>query len=639
MRERAKRAAIGIITHIIRCGGHIEPQRRTNLGRHFVCGIFGLVAKTGSVDARRVDQLTDLVAHRGPDGRGVRVKGNVGLGHRRLAIIDLTDDGAQPMRDRRFPVWITYNGEIYNYLELRSELASLGYAFFTASDTEVLLAAYICWGTKCLERLNGMWSFAIHDERDNTLFCARDRFGVKPFYYVDTVTEFAFGSEIRQLLPLIERPVAEDDLVNDFLVCGLTDHTNRTFFKGIEKLPPGHWMRVDITTGKAAIERYYSLAPCRLAVDEESSAELLRELLDDAVRLRLRSDVRVGTCLSGGLDSSSVATLAARRYAQGSNERFFAITAVSEQASNNEEAYAAEVAEKSELNWLRTKPGYEDFASTAEALLDVQEEPFAGPSIMMQHEVMKSARSNGVIVLLDGQGGDETLLGYHRYYAAWLLDHFRRGGLRGFLSAFRAATQAGVSSWRLLMYLFGASSARLRGAYYRWRYAFLKNPGLPEPLRRFARATKDAQGMQVLEITETNLPMLLRFEDKNSMRFGIETRLPFLDYRFVEFALALPTHVKLNKGWAKWPLRMAMNDLLPSRISWRTDKIGFAAPDQLWLTRHSAAMYDRVITSELLTRYVDMQILKRKFHRLDLGMRWRLYCVALWGERFQVQAP
>ncbi|MHC2461138.1 asparagine synthase (glutamine-hydrolyzing) [Bradyrhizobium embrapense] len=604
-----------------------------------MCGIFGLVGKTGPVDARQVDQMTDLVAHRGPDGRGVRVNGNVGMGHRRLAIIDLTDDGAQPMRDRRLPIWITYNGEIYNYVELRTELEALGYTFHTASDTEVLLTAYVCWGAGCLERFNGMWAFAIHDERDNTLFCARDRFGVKPFYYVNTATQFAFGSEIRQLLPLIGRPIADDDLINDFLVCGMTDHTSRTFFKGVEKLPPGHRMRVDVSTGQVEIERYYSLAPGPAVSDESGAAKLLRELLDDATRLRLRSDVRVGTCLSGGLDSSSVATLAARRYAPGSSERFFAITAVSEQASNNEEAYAAEVAGKAELNWLRTKPSYQDFASTTETLLDVQEEPFAGPSIMMQYAVMKAARSNGVIVLLDGQGGDETLLGYHRYYAAWLRDHLRSGGVGGFLSAFGAATQAGISRGRLLMYLFGASSAGLRAAYYRLRYAFLRNPDLPEPLRRFASKTRDAQAMQVLEITETNLPMLLRFEDKNSMRFGIETRLPFLDYRFVEFALALPTRIKLNKGWPKWPLRAAMSDLLPASISWRRDKIGFAAPDQIWLTRHSAVMHDKVIASALLARYVDMPKLKRKFHRLDLGMRWRLYCVALWGERFRVEAP
>lgn len=604
-----------------------------------MCGIFGLVSKTGPVDADQVGRLTDLVAHRGPDGRGLRINGNVGLGHRRLAVIDLSNDGAQPMRHREHPIWIAYNGEIYNYLELRAELEALGFVFHTSSDTEVLLASYVCWGAGCLERFNGMWSFAIHDERDNTLFCARDRFGVKPFYYLDTNREFAFGSEIRQLLPLVESRVAEDDMVRDFLVCGLTDHTNRTFFKGIEKLPPAHWLRLDVSSGQVTIERYYSLVPRTTGLDEASTPDLVRELLDDATRLRLRSDVRVGTCLSGGLDSSSVATLAARHYALGSNERFFAITAVSEQASNNEEAYAAQIAARSELNWLRTKPTYEDFASTAETLLEVQEEPFAGPSIMMQYEVMKTARSNGVIVLLDGQGGDETLLGYHRYYAAWLFDHFQRASVRGFLSAFSDAISAGISPRRLLMYLFGAGSSRLREAFYRWRYAFLRNPELPESLRRFARKTRDAQEMQVLEITETNLPMLLRFEDKNSMRFGIETRLPFLDYRFVEFALSLPTRTKLNKGWAKWPLRAAMQDLLPASIIWRKDKIGFAAPDQLWLNQHSPAMYGKVINSALLARYVDLAAVKKKFHGLDLGMRWRLYCVALWAERFRVEAP
>jgi asparagine synthase (glutamine-hydrolysing) len=603
-----------------------------------VCGIFGLINKTGPADADLVRRLTDMVAHRGPDGRGVRVSGNVGLGHRRLAIIDLSEDGAQPMRDTRHPIWITYNGEIYNYLELRAELETMGFVFKTSSDTEVLLAAYVCWGEKCLEHFNGMWSFAIHDERDNTLFCARDRFGVKPFYYIDTSTEFAFGSEIRQLLPFMKRVIAEDDLVNDFLVCGLTDHTDRTFFKDIKKLSPGHLLRANLSTGWIEVEQYYSLALGAREADERTAPDLLRDLLEDATRLRLRSDVRVGTCLSGGLDSSSVATLAAKRHSLNSTEAFFAITAVSQQASNNEEQYAAEVVKDSGLNWLRTQPTYEDFAATAETLIDVQEEPFAGPSIMMQYEVMKTARSNGVIVLLDGQGGDETLLGYERYYAAWLLDHFRQGGIPGFLSAFLSATaaNANVPVRRLAMYFFGASFAPLRALAYRWRYSFLKQPYLPESLRRFARHTRDARAMQVLEITETNLPMLLRFEDKNSMRFGIETRLPFLDYRLVEFALGLSTRVKLNSGWTKWPLRAAMQNVLPANICWRKDKIGFAAPDQLWLSQHTPTMREKVINSPLVARYVDMKMLKKRFERLDLGMRWRLYCVALWGERFQV---
>ena len=273
-----------------------------------------------------------------------------------------------------------------------------------------------------------------------------------------------------------------------------------------------------------------------------------------------------------------------------------------------------------------------------ETLLEVQEEPFAGPSIMMQYEVMKAARSHGIIVLLDGQGGDETLLGYHRYYAAWLLDHFRQSGVRGLVCGISTAARAGVSAKRTIMYLLGAGSAHIRSAFYRRRYPFLKRNHLPDALRRFARATRDARAMQTLEITESNLPMLLRFEDRNSMRFGIETRLPFLDYRFVEFALGLTTQTKINHGWTKWPLRAAMQALLPASICWRKDKIGFAAPDQLWLSRHSPIMYAKVADSELLRHYVDLESVRKKFHTLDLGMRWRLYCVAIWGEHFGVTA-
>ena len=602
-----------------------------------MCGIFGIINKEGLADKAQVRELTDLVAHRGPDGSGTHVNGNIGLGHRRLAIIDLSCDGIQPMRHRHQPLWVTYNGEIYNYIELRQELQALGAVFETATDTEVLLNAYLAWGEGCLDRFNGMWSFAIHDERDNSLFCARDRFGVKPFYYVDTPAAFAFGSEIRQLLPLIETRQADEELINDFLVCGLSDHTGRTFFKGIEKLLPGHSLRLNGTSGKFSINRYYSLSAHHAQVEDESAPDALRDLLDDAVKLRLRSDVRVGTCLSGGLDSSSVATLAAAQHEKSSSEAFFAITAVSQQATNNEEQYAAKIVEQSRLSWIRTQPTYKDFAATVKTLIDVQEEPFGGPSIMMQYEVMKTARANGVTVLLDGQGGDETLMGYQRYYAAWLLDRLRNDGIGGFLTAFRAAAR-NTPVEKLAMYLIGGSSVVIRELAYRWMYGFLKKPLLPDSLKRFTRNARDAGAMQVLEITETNLPMLLRFEDKNSMHFAIETRLPFLDYRLVEFALGLPARVKLNEGWTKWPLRVAMQKLLPRDICWRKDKIGFAAPDQLWLNQHTSIMYAKVASSSLVAQYVKMELLKKRFHALDIGMRWRLYCVALWGEHFKVDA-
>lgn len=602
-----------------------------------MCGILGIVGKRGPVSEEQVRTLTDLVSHRGPDGFGMHVEGNVGLGHRRLAIIDLSANAAQPMRHGSEPVWITFNGAIFNYLELRQELEAQGAAFHSVSDTEVLLNAYLVWGPKCLERLNGMWSFAIHDRRDNTLFCARDRFGIKPLYYTNTPDAFAVGSEIRQLLPLLGDRRADAELVNDFLLCGLTDHTNRTFFTGIEKLAPGHFLRVDTTTGNITVNQYYRLVPDKAAaeIDHETGAEQVRTLLDDAVRLRLRSDVRVGTCLSGGLDSSSVAALASAAH----GGTFGAITAISEQASNNEEPYAAQVVDRCKLDWIRVKPSYADFAASVAELIDIQEEPFGGPSIMMQYAVMKAARANGVVVLLDGQGGDETLLGYDRYIAAVLRDRSGGGFFDRIATVRRAlAANANLSLTRLAVLFFGMSSARLRSLAYRLRFGFMKNLQLPPSLRRLADSTRDTRAMQALEIAEVNLPMLLRFEDKNASRFAVEARLPYLDHRFVEFALGLPVRLKMHEGWAKWPLRKAMADQLPDSICWRRNKITFAAPDGLWLTSHSPQMRRQVLGSALLAKHVDMKALARRFDRLGLAMRWRLYCVAMWGDQFQVRA-
>ena len=607
-----------------------------------MCGIFGIVGKAGPVSEGQVRELTDLVAHRGPDGSGIHRDGKVGLGHRRLAIIDLSADGAQPMRHGSLPVWITFNGAIFNYLELRQELELLGATFRSASDTEVLLNAYLAWGPECLERLNGMWAFAIHDGRDNTLFCARDRFGIKPLYYTDTDREFALGSEIRQLLPLIGERRADAELVDDFLLCGLTDHTQRTFFKWIEKLPPGHFLRVDIATGRYAPERYYHLIPDKTAAnaDTDTAADRVHRLLGDAVRLRLRSDVRVGTCLSGGLDSSSVAALAAGAQDKARPAEFCAITAVSQEPGNNEEAYAAAVVEHCGLTWIRARPTYEDFSASLGELIDIQEEPFGGPSIMMQYAVMKAARANAITVLLDGQGGDETMLGYDRYYAAWLRDCFRKRGVGGFVSGVRGAlsANANLSLPRLAMLFIGMGSASVRSLGYRWRYGFMKKLALPKALKRLAQSMGDAARMQGLEIAETNLPMLLRFEDKNSSHFAIEARLPYLDHRFVELALGLPVSLKMHDGWTKWPLRQAMAGILPRAIGWRRNKIGFAAPDHLWLDRHLPQMREKVLASNLVAAHVDMAALARRFDKLGLLMRWRLYCLALWGEQYGISA-
>ncbi|WP_207485297.1 asparagine synthase (glutamine-hydrolyzing) [Arenibaculum pallidiluteum] len=607
-----------------------------------MCGIAGIVARHGGLEVGRlIREMTTRVRHRGPDDEGWLVEGRVALGHRRLAILDLSAAGHQPMTsaDGRFA--ITYNGEIYNFIELRSELEAMGHRFRTGTDTEVVLTAFAAWGPECLARLNGMWSFAIHDRLRRTIFASRDRFGEKPFYYVRTEACFAFGSEIRQLLPLLPSTRANAALVADFLLTGSPAQSTETFFEGVSSLAAGHFLVYDIKADRCAHGRYYSLAE-RLAAADPSPAEepvaALRRTFEDAVRLRLRSDVQVGACLSGGLDSSSISLIAARQNARA-GARFNAVTAISEDPRNNEETYAAEVVKAGDLRWITTRPGYDDFRALLPHVVEHQEEPFPGPSICMQAFVMRAARENGVVVLLDGQGGDETLLGYERYCSPYCYALWRE---KGILEAIRGAREAirntaGMSAWRLIAQslLWFVPAARYRYFIRRGRY-LSPRPALPGWVGSFARSCLDVRALQILEMEATGLPALLRYEDKNSMAYSVEARLPFLDHRLVEQCISLEPQLKMQGGWTKWVLRRAMADLLPEGIAWRRNKIGFAAPTDLWLARHRDVMARAVTTSPLIARFCDQSRLTHQFGALDRDSQWRLYSLALWEERFSV---
>lgn len=608
-----------------------------------MCGIAGFVARKATLDPGRViREMTERVRHRGPDDGGHYLRGRVALGHRRLAIIDLTSSGHQPMRSRDGRFVITFNGEIYNYLELREELSALGAVFRTATDTEVILAAFEAWGEDCLSRFNGMWAFALYDEREERLFAARDRFGIKPFHYILTDACFAFGSEIRQLLPLLDSVKANPVAVSDFLLTGAHIQSAESFFEGVLNLKSGHCLVYDVRSGDCSVRRYYGLSGRLETMGTRSGPEALgelRRLLEDSVRLRLRSDVRVGTCLSGGLDSSSVAMIAARLQG-GGGAPFGAVTAVSEDPRNSEEAYAGEVVAAGGLDWIRVRPGYGDFRALLPHVVEHQEEPFATPSICMQAFVMKAARENGVVVLLDGQGGDETLLGYDRYYSAYCVALWRRGGVREMVQGMRQAVRhnANLNAFQLMAYVTLGLLPSARYLYYLIRSSYLApRPAPPDWVGDFARSCLDVRSLQALEVEVTGLPQLLRFEDKNSMAYAIEARLPFLDYRLVEHALSLAPDMKIREGWTKWALRQAMSDLLPPDIAWRRNKIGFAAPDDLWIGRHLTAMARTVAGSPLVDRFCHPGRLTRRYHGLDRGSQWRLYSLALWEERFGVR--
>jgi asparagine synthase (glutamine-hydrolysing) len=449
-----------------------------------MCGIAGILSRTPP-DAALMERVCGSLAHRGPDGKGIWTgrcnDWNVMLGHRRLSIIDLSDAASQPMASADGSCHIVYNGEIYNYIELREELRGLGFEFRTKSDTEVILAAYRQWGADCLNRFNGMWAFAIHDAKKNILFCARDRFGIKPFYCFRKPGLFVFASEIKALLRHPEAPrVANASRVADFLAFGLVDHSPETFFKDIDRLPPAHYMVIE--DGRLSLQPYWVPPKAEPAPETDSaeSASRFLELFSDAVRIRLRSDVPVGTCLSGGLDSSSIVCVANRimfgkdspidRDLVGERQKTF--TACYGNAEFDERPFVDVVTGQTNASSHRVFPEAAILLKDMDALISHQEEPFGSTSIFAQWCVMRKVKETGVKVLLDGQGGDELLAGYDAYYAALAADR---------LADFRPiAALAGLKKAR-----------RLRGLKAKWlaaRTAFFLVPDcLKRPLFPFAK--------------------------------------------------------------------------------------------------------------------------------------------------------
>jgi len=607
-----------------------------------MCGIAGIVGLGGqTIQREMLVDMVNRVAHRGPDGEGTLLEGPVGLGHRRLAIVDLSLDGRQPMTDLKGENTVVFNGEIYNHVELRRELVEMGHMFASSSDTEVLLAAYVQWGEACVSRFNGMWSFAILDRRRNRLFCSRDRFGKKPFYFVRTGEYFAFGSEIRQLLPFLARREAHRETVLQFLVGSVAEPLDQSFFAGVRKLPGGHNLVLDLGTREFSIFRYYELSrdASVAALSLDDAVERFSSLLEDAVRIRLRADVPVGTCLSGGLDSSSVATLAARQYHAIADGPFAAITSASELAGSDETEYARQVVQHNQLRWHLVRPEYPDFAGSLDDVMLAQEEPFPSPSVVMQYFVMQAARQNGMTVLLDGQGGDETLLGYERYFAAHYLAQARtKGWGHTFYDVVRnSRNNALMAPWRVLAYFAYFNSARVRWSVYRRRHPYLRDlPDMLPGLQQYAEASGNVFGLQRLEIERTNLPALLRYEDKNAMWHAVETRLPFLDYRLVEFSLSLPGDAKIADGWTKYVLRQAMAGRMPDSIVWRRNKMGFEAPASKWFAQHRQVMRDTILGSHVLDQLGRPGAMERQYDALDPLTRWRLFAVAKWERLFNV---
>jgi asparagine synthase (glutamine-hydrolysing) len=606
------------------------------------------------------------------------------LGSRRLAILDLSAAGHMPMSYADGRCWVVFNGEIYNYRELRQQLQQLGYTFRSDSDTEVILAAYLEWGVNCLSRFNGMFGLALWDSERNVLFCARDRFGVKPFYYHQRDGFFAFASEIKALVqhPVVPR-IPNEPIVYDYLALGLSDHSAQTFFDGIVALPPGHFALLNLTDGTLRQQQWWTVEVNDRFVPDDArhSAHVYAEfadLLEDAVRLRLRSDVPVGSALSGGLDSSSIVVLANRllleeqvipRQLVGEHQQTF--TARNFEANIDEHFYSNLIVQRTGAQEHLVYPKAETLWGELAQFAWHQDEPVNSTSQYAQWCVMRLAKQNGVTVLLDGQGGDEILAGYTAYIPLYVAQVRQYAGLG---AAAKAAWQtARIGGGPTVDHLINHAKHRLPWRAQRlidvlrpprlspghggtglqeWQLA----PALMDHCheRRWTAPQLDSAGLAGhlhRDLTATNLPKLLRYEDRSSMAFSLETRLPFLDYRLVQMVFGLPLNYRFHDGWSKYILRRAMSDRLPSEIVWRKTKLGYPTPEVNWLRAGSATV--RQVLREnadnpLLAQYVRPEALREMAALPDDALAvapglWRIVNLAVWLGLFfgkdQQQAP
>jgi asparagine synthase (glutamine-hydrolysing) len=574
-----------------------------------MCGLAGILGLGNSrIGSGAILAMARSIAHRGPDGEGFLgwnggsdfcTAGQAGMlepsrlfmAHLRLAIIDVTDEGWQPMSSDDGSHAIVFNGEIYNYLELRAELEGLGWSFHSSSDTEVLLKAWLQWGPAVLPRLSGMFAFAILDTKKRTLFVARDPFGIKPFYWTRTASSFAFASEIKALLTLDDLPrQADPQGLYNYLRLGFTDHDGQTLLSGVQRLPPAHWAEIDLDDPKVEARRYWSVPNERLDIGFDEAAARLRQLFLDSVGLHLRSDVPVGAALSGGIDSSAV--VMAMRALQGDSLDIHAFSYTAADESLNEERWIDLVgaAAKATVHKVRLSPA--ELVGDLDTIIAVQDEPFGSTSILAQYHVYRLARQTGIKVTMDGQGADEMLAGYPVYYAARLAGLVKKGHLAeagAFLLANRShmpSTLLRAGRWLLPESLQGPArllaGERLAPPWLKGEWFRSRNAKMAEAL---PKAGTDVLHTALLDsFTTRSLPALLRYGDRNSMAHSVESRVPFLSVPLVEFIFSLPDPLLISAdGTTKAVFRAAMRGIVPDAVLDRRDKIGFATPQRDWL--------------------------------------------------------
>jgi len=663
-----------------------------------MCGISLLIRLDEKSRVDHIERMTRCVRHRGPDDEGYvffsQVQGTYGsfcvggdetpesvldaglpytppqsrhtvpehpdiaMGHRRLSIIDLSPAGHQPMcyGDSRY--WIVYNGEIYNYEILRTELEQLGHTFLSQTDTEVILAAYVQWGKECLLKFNGMWAFTIFDSVAGKVFAARDRFGIKPLYYWHSPEGLlAFASEIKQftVLPGWEARI-HGQRAYEFLNYGLSDHTDETMFQGVRQVKGGWAVEASIEELQSGVPVYpwYTLNPNRFRGSYQEACTAFSELFRESVQLRLRADVPVGSCLSGGLDSSSIVCMVNEILKEtGDPVLQQAFSARSEDPSLDEFPYIEEVVKSRNIKSHSILPRFDDLFTSLDDLVWHNDEPFSSTSIFAQSSVFHLASQAHIKVMLDGQGADEILAGYHYLFKMYLAELLKQWKFIHFfkeVGEFRKVhgydPKKDISG--LIYYILPDFLRKLGMRHHasfilppwlnRERIAF--DPGYPIPSSGTRKNLMHQQSLVLVLVK--SLPALLHYEDRDSMAHSVESRVPFLDYRLVELVLSLPTEFKIKNAITKRVLRDALSPIIPEKIVRRMDKIGFATAEEKWLRENPdvfrKALSDAVSASDGILNENALVYFDRVINGEEpfSELIWRWICFGTWMRRFGV---
>jgi asparagine synthase (glutamine-hydrolysing) len=615
-----------------------------------MCGIAGFAGE-GTLDTALslAKRMSGELRHRGPDDYGETAIscGNmsVGFAHRRLSIIELSAAGRQPMGLDDGRLWINFNGEIFNYLELRKELEGLGRTFRTRTDTEVLLQAYDQWGEACLLRLNGMWAFALCDRARQLVFCSVDHAGIKPFYFASTSAGTAFASEIKALaaLPTLDRTADEQRLAL-YLLSGICQVDEQTMFSGVKQLMPGHAMV--LRPGKAPrIWKWWKPRVLLSPPSFEDAAAEFRAVLRDAIKLRFRSDVAVGIAQSAGVDSCGITCVTADLQRTGEltlAKKVKTFTATVDDADLDEGAGAREISAFGGAEWHGVRPSMDGLLMDMEALVRQQDEPFSGLSTYMQYCVMRLAREHGVVVLLGGQGPDELFSGYPWHYgSAWKDMALKRGIIATLKSVADSLSHGMIPGRSLLAYLAYEFLPLVRKKRYQARVTRLGGTARlkSESDERFGRVFSDTDPDQQFrnEVEACGLPSLMRYEDRNSMAFAVESRPPYLDPRFFDLAYSVPQWMKIEKGWSKAIPRRALERYMPHDVVWKRRKIGFSPPGANFFEATRKIGLDVLGMPNSRTRgLVDSCVIRGQLERriADPQVCWRFLNAELWMRAF-----